>query len=210
MIPKIIHRTTVAEPSDEAEHYWAQFGDLYAGTDWELRSWTEPLDPAEFPLTARLWPRCQNGAQKAGLVRLELLWRFGGVYVDSDVEPVNRFDPLTTVPLFAGWEDETTIPDAVLGAVPKHPVIKACINEAARRIRRNQNAWYTGPGVVTRLLPKRGALLLPPGAFYPYHYLAKTDKVTAETAAPWVYCIHHWAGSWLTEDHHAEIKERQR
>lgn len=210
MIPKILHRTTVAEPSEEAERYWAQFHALYGGTDWELRSWTEPLNPADFPLTSRWWSKCQNGAQKAGLVRLELLFTYGGVYVDSDVEPVSRFDPLLGAGVFAGWEDETTVPDAVLGAEPGHRLIRACLDEAVRRLRRGQNAWYTGPGVVTALLPRHGALVLPPGAFYPYHYLAKTERHAAGQAKPWVFCIHHWAGSWLTEDHLASIEERQR
>lgn len=210
MIPKVIHRTIPAEPSEEAERHWRQFQDLYDGTGWELKTWREPLDPAEFPLTSDYWGRCQTGAQKAGLVRLELLYKFGGVYVDSDVEPVKRFDPLLGAELFAGWEDETTIPDAVLGAVPGHDLIARCIQRATGQVLLGRNAWYSGPGVVTALFRKNPSVLaLPPGAFYPYHYLAKAARVDASTAMPWVFCIHHWAGSWLTDEHKASIEERQ-
>ena len=84
MIPRILHRTVPAETAAEAEQFWAKAVALHPG--WEHHTWRDPLDPAEFPITSPHWWRCMTGAQLAGLVRLEVLWNHGGIYIDSDVE----------------------------------------------------------------------------------------------------------------------------
>lgn len=91
-IPRILHRTVPAETTDEVEQWWAKFAEIHPG--WEMRTYREPIDPSEWPLTGFLFDRCANGAQKAGLIRLEALFTFGGVYVDSDVEPFRSLEPL--------------------------------------------------------------------------------------------------------------------
>lgn len=209
-IPRILHRTVPAETTPEVEAWWDRFGKLHP--EWELRTYREPIDPALFPISSPVWDKCQNGAQKAGLIRLEALVTWGGVYVDSDVEPFRSFDPLLAVEAFCGWEDETTIPDAVLGARRGHPVFREMLTEAIRLVKAGRDAWTSGPGVTTRRLPNRhDVLCLPPGAFYPYHYLAKNERAatTAETA-PFAFCAHHWHHSWGTDEQKASIEARQR
>ena len=210
LIPKILHRTVPAGTSDQVERWWDHFQQLHPG--WEFRTYREPLDPAAWPLTGDLFDRCANGAQKAGLIRLEALVRFGGVYVDSDCEPFRSFDPLLSSQAFAAWEDETTIPDAVIGSTPGHDAFVAILAEARRVIESGGDAWQSGPGLTTKHLQDRSdVLLLPPGAFYPYHYLQKGErKGVSKVLTPWAFCAHHWAGSWLNESHRRSIEARQR
>lgn len=206
-IPRILHRTVPAETSDQIEQWWTLFQQLHPG--WEFRTYREPIDPADWPLTGDLFDRCQNGAQKAGLIRLEALVTHGGCYVDSDVEPFRSLEPLLHGPAFAAWEDETTVPDAVLGAEPQHPAFVAMIDKARAVIQGGGDAWHSGPGVTTETLPTRpDVLLLPPGAFYPHHYLEKHKA--NEDAGPWAFLRHHWHGSWLTPAHKKSIARRQR
>lgn len=206
-IPRIFHRSVPEQTSDQVEHWWTHLQQLHPG--WEFRTHREPLDPTDWPLAGDLWDRCQNGAQKAGLIRLEALVTHGGVYVDSDVEPSTTFEPLLHVPAFAGWEDETTVPDAVLGAEPAHPAFVLALEKARAVIQGGGDAWHSGPGVTTEVLPGRhDVLVLPPGAFYPHHYLQK--NATTKNAGPWVVCRHHWHGSWLSKDHRRSIERRQR
>lgn len=206
-IPRILHRTVPAETSDQVEQWWAGFQQLHPG--WEFRTWREPLDPKDWPLTGDLWERCQNGAQKAGLIRLEALVTHGGVYVDSDVEPVRSFEPLLQLQGFAAWEDETTVPDAVLGAEPNHPAFLLALEKARAVIQGGGDAWHSGPGVTTETLPGRtDVLVLPPGAFYPHSYLQKHKA--SENPGPWVFARHHWHGSWLTPAQRQSIERRQR
>lgn len=206
-IPRILHRTVPAETSEQVENWWTHFQQLHPG--WEFRTHREPLDPKEWPLTGDLWDRCANGAQKAGLIRLEALVTHGGVYVDSDVEPVTSLEPLLQLQAFAGWEDETTVPDAVLGAEPDHPVFVLALEKARAVLQGGGDAWASGPGVTTEVLPGRpDVLVLPPGAFYPHHYLQKRDPKA--NGGPWVFARHHWHGSWLTSEQRRSQERRQK
>lgn len=205
-IPRILHRTVPEDRLEEWDRYWARQRELHPG--WRFMDWSEPLDPADWPLTADLWSRCQNGAQKAGLLRLEMLVTYGGVYVDGDVQPVRSFEPLLHSPAFAAWEDEQTIPDAVLGAEPGHPAFVMMLEKARARVEAGRDAWASGPGVTTEVLSSRpDVLVLPPGAFFPHHYLQK-GKPT-ENDGPWVFCRHMWNGSWLSEAQRRSIASRQ-
>lgn len=207
-IPRIIHRTVPIETTDEVERWWADTERLHPG--WDCRTYRDPIDPTEWPLTGDLFDRCANGAQKAGLIRLEALYTYGGIYLDSDVEVYRSLEPLLYCQAFAAWEDETTVPDAVLGARPGHPAFEAMIAKARASIEGGGDAWLSGPGVTTEVLPGRSdVLLLPPGAFYPAHYLAKS-KIGTNAERPWVFCEHKWHHSWGTEAQRRSIERRQR
>ena len=198
-IPRILHRVVPEAPNVQADAWWAKFEELHP--DWELRTHRDPLDPAEWPLTAPHWSKAANGAQFADMIRLEALLRWGGVYVDQDVEPLRPLDPLLAVPMFAAWEDERCVPNAVMGAVPGHPAVRACLDEMLARL--PGETWQAGPGVLTDLLPGRpDVLLLPPGAFYPVHYRdpdrdAKMDDPALAKRNPWAFVLHRYWGSWL-------------
>lgn len=195
MIPRILHRVVPSESPAESEAWWTTFGELHPG--WLLKTHRDPLDPSEWPLTAPHWAECTSGAQLAGLVRLEALLRMGGVYVDQDVEPYRSFEPLRACHAFAAWEDAKVIPDAVLGAERNHPAIRRCLKLALERV--DKGAWVSGPGVTTEVLAGRGdVIVLPPGAFYPYHYKEKHRRDEPHAVdQPWAFCAHHWNGSWL-------------
>ena len=194
-IPKILHRIVPINTVAQAEQWWNEFGRLHQ--DWELMTHRDPLDPADWPETSPYWGQCTSGAQMAGLLRLECLLKFGGIYVDQDFEPYRSFEPLLGLSCFAGWEDSKCVPDALIGASKGHPAIRDCLDLALSRM--PGGAWETGPGVTTTVLPNRpDVLLFPPGTFYPYHYLDKEQKRNDNHKAqqPWALAAHHWWHSW--------------
>lgn len=206
-IPRILHRTLPAKIDPQVERWWDGFGALHRG--WELRTYREPVDPADFPLTRDLWGKCKTGAQKAGLIRLEAIVTHGGVYIDSDCEPFASLEPLMCVSAFAAWEDETTIPDAVLGCEPQHPAFVECLERAREVVQRGHNAYQSGPAITTAVLASRSdVLVLPPGAFYPFHYLQKEHA--DDPVGPWTFLRHRWAGSWLNVEQRRSITKNQR
>jgi hypothetical protein len=196
-IPRILHRTVPAKTSGEVDLWWEEAQELNPG--WEYMDHREPLDPSGWPLTGDLWGSCGSGAQKAGLIRLEALHRYGGVYLDSDVEPYSPLEPLLRLEGFAAWEDRYVVPDAVMGFRPGHPAVSLMIERARASVLRGEGAWDSGPGVSTSVLPGRDdVLLLPPGSFYPYHYRNKERDRARDHAAeqPWAFGAHHWHHSW--------------
>ena len=200
-IPRILHRVVPEHGPAIAETWWEAFGAMHPG--WTLRTHRDPLDPADWPLISPVWPKVANGAQLADLVRLEALLRWGGFYVDQDVEPVRPLDALLGAEVVAAWEDERCIPNAVMGARPGHPLIRQALDDAMRLIRAGRSVWDAGPGVTTRLFRDDGrVLLLPPGSFYPVHYRdpERDAKLAAPPPEPWCYVRHHYWGSWLPAD----------
>ena len=209
-IPRIIHRTVPTETTDEVERWWSDVERLHPG--WDCRTYREPLDPKQWPLTGDLFGRCASGAQKAGLIRLEALWTWGGIYLDSDVICFRSLEPLLRCQAVCGWEDETTIPDAVLGARAEHPAFEAMLAKARASIEAGGDAWLSGPGVTTEILPGRpDVLCLPPGAFYPFHYLQKSKGAeTNDDPPPWAFVAHQWHHSWGSDAQRKSIEKRQR
>lgn len=199
MIPRILFRTVPAETTAEVEAWWEHACSLHPG--WEHRTYRDPIDPTDWA-TSDLWPKCLAGAQFADVIRLEALERHGGVYVDSDVEVFRPFTPLLGVEMFAGWEDDQSIPNAVLGAVPHHPAVRLALHRIREYIEHPHESrstaeriWIAG-NMTTVLQGRPDVLTLPPGSLYPVHYRETSDVRDPMRAWPWAFCRHHWRHSW--------------
>lgn len=207
LIPMIFHRTVPESYDPLWDAWWEQRRALHP--DWEFRTYQDPIDTDKFPMTAALWDKCETGAQKADLIRLEALYHHGGVYVDADCRPVGVHDPLRFAYAYAAWEDETTIPNAVMGAVPRHPAIFEALTTSISLVERGAETYTSGVAVTTKVFKDRSdMLILPPGVFYPHHYLQK--KAAGQNIGPWVIEEHMWHHSWGTPESKDSIEKRQR
>lgn len=198
-IPRIIHRTVPAETGPTVERFWQRWQSLHPG--WRFMDHRDPLDPAAWPMTGHLWEKAKAPAQKADLIRLEALIRWGGFYVDSDIEPFRSLEPLVSSGLVAAWEDHRCIPNAFLGATPSHDAIHEVLRLCLERLERG-TIWDAGPGATTDILKAHPeALVLPPAAMYGVHYRdPDRDRAMREFSAsppPWAFGLHLYAGSWL-------------
>ncbi len=194
MIPARLHRVWVgpAAMPEQYERWWERWQALHP--TWEARTWGD-ADADAFPLTRDAWPRCSAPAQQADLMRLELLYHHGGVYVDADTEPYRAIGALQCLPGFAAWDRPGWVGNAVMGAVPMHPGIRSCIRAALPQV--GQAPYETGPAITTAVLPgRRDFLLLPPQTFYPVRWDEPEDADTDWSRIEWVIARHHFAGSW--------------
>jgi len=194
VIPKILHRVVPEEVPDRFEEFWQRFCAMHP--DWEHLTWRDPLDPADWEL-GHLFDRCTAGAQLAGLVRLEVVWRHGGVYVDMDMEPLRPFDDLLAHQCFFGTEGNGVLTDAVFGAERHHPGIRACVDRFL------DGFWHpspsvTGPLHTTAVLGNRADVtVLPQHIFFPYLW---TEPERADEEFPDSYAVHRWNHSWKDWD----------
>jgi mannosyltransferase OCH1-like enzyme len=148
---------------------------------------------------------------RADVVRLELLARYGGVYVDADIEPLRPIDHLVlgNACLLAtsanrGPRGEAVVSNAFLAAPPRHPFILRAIRDLPRSAARFQGrptARVTGPWHLQRVLaawrrePQPGftVIQMPAWTFYPQ---SNRDRDAGE--APDLtnaYGWHRWATS---------------
>ncbi|RAL39426.1 hypothetical protein DM860_002959 [Cuscuta australis] len=113
------------------------------------------------------------GQNLSNLLRLGLLYRFGGVYVDTDVIILKSFSGLRNVIGAQTMNLETRnwsrLNNAVMVFDKGHPLVRKFIEEFALTF--DGNKWgHNGPYLVSRVVAREGcggATVLPPGAFYP-------------------------------------------
>jgi Glycosyltransferase sugar-binding region containing DXD motif len=123
LIPRTFHQIWVgADPYPDAFAEYAR-GWRELHPDWELRLWTEATIPDGIP-RHEVYETLRNPSERSDVLRYELLHRFGGVYLDCDLECRGSIEPLLEGLDFvvaahpAGGADV-----AVVGAVAGHPLL---------------------------------------------------------------------------------------
>ena len=181
MIPKIIHQLWIGQKPAPTNHMdtWKE-----KNPDFEYIRWNE----AEC-IRRKMKFECQeridemeeiNG--KADIMRWEILYKYGGVFLDADsicIEPID--DVLMNTKCFAGWEHEQLRPGLIatgtMGFPPKHPLVKDTIDwmkENCVNVQKTgQRAWITvGPGLLTRVYNTgkyKEMTIFPSYTFLPIH-----------------------------------------
>lgn len=200
MIPRIFHRVWLDDPiPPEFEVYWDQFQALHP--TFEFYTWDDSRQLG-WIRNQEAFDRADTHAGRSDVLRYEILARVGGVYVDTDVEPLRAFDDLLAKPdPFIGWEDGNLLCPTVIGSPPGHPAIEALIEALPYWSRRHAGKppnLQTGPYFVTRCWRNRDDVRrLPPEAFYPTHWSDKANL--GPPYPPEAYCEHKWAAGWLPD-----------
>ena len=120
---------------------------------------------------------------KADIIRWELLYMFGGIFIDADsicIEPLD--DEILNNTAFASYENENHKPGLVangtMGFVKNHPLCLGAINTILTKNISDKKAWIeTGPGLLTRLLETKlypDMKIYPSYYFLPVHYSSDT------------------------------------
>lgn len=156
MIPKIIHQIWVGpkEPPTIPMDTWKD-----KHPDFEYIRWNEE----EF-IKRDMKFECQNRIDemeqwcgKADIIRLELLYKYGGVFLDADSLCIEPIDDLMDNN-FLIYENEKVrkglIANGIMGFTPKHPFIRKCIdfiiNNEVSQAKTDLLPWQvTGPVLIT-------------------------------------------------------------
>lgn len=192
-IPKIIHHVWLGggRPPAAHERYmetWRQ-----NNPRWKMRLWTDANAPHPPGIE-----RARNVAERADLVRYEVLRRHGGVYVDTDVECLRPIEPLLAgTRVFAGYEVPGRLCNAVMGGVRGHRAFTRLVALAERTVGIGVYPSATATTFLTRVLePEPQATLFGPELFYPYLW---DEPRPVDAIFPDSYAVHHWATSWLSD-----------
>jgi mannosyltransferase OCH1-like enzyme len=191
VIPRIFHQIWLGPHPlpDELAAYVESWRTHHPG--WQHRLWTEETLPPG--LQRAVYERLRSPAERSDVLRLEVLARHGGIYVDTDFECLRPLDPLLeAVDLFAGEYKNGRVNNAIIGAAAGHPTIERGLAEVRPRERFGASNMpdkeATGPLFVDRLLRGGGATIFERKLFYP------TWPERGEA-----YAFHHMARSWKDE-----------
>lgn len=211
-IPKLIHQTSKTRDLPEAcRPHQARLIALHP--DWKYHLWTDEDNltfvRSEFPDFVEVFLGLPKPIMRADVIRYLLMYRLGGLYLDTDYEMLKAFDLLDHRAVLA-WEDsERPVPggeligNAIFASEPGHPLFKAMIDDLKANPPLSPNADVlsaTGPKFVTRVF--RGWV----GCGYPVFVAPKElfSPITPRNQRQYdgivnkgvAYGIHHCYGSW--------------
>jgi mannosyltransferase OCH1-like enzyme len=187
-IPRIFHQIWLGSEPFPREYVRYQRSWTRHHPGWELRLWTEESLPADLE-RKESYELLRQPAERSDVLRLELLYRHGGVYTDVDFECVRSIEPLLDgVTVFCGYIEPGRVNNAILGSVPGHPLLERAIREIRPRTTYGVvDKAGTGPVFLARMVADfADVTIFDEGVFYP-----RTPAAAAQA-----YAVHHAGRSW--------------
>lgn len=218
MIPKVFHQVWLGPaPLHPLMATWRELW-RSLNPEWELRAWTSPdgLEPlrclGEAPFESSfpgLLARACHYSQRSNILRYELVYRLGGVYLDTDFEPLQKVGAaLDCLEAFVApyAHQPEKVASAVFGAGPGHPWL--CSVLAGLPAEDPAVSLSMGSDFLTRSTSSyREATGDPDPAVLPedvfYHFLNPwlcPDGLLTERArsrlSPATVAVHQWSSKW--------------
>ena len=205
-IPKVLHHVWMSNNPFKEKFHGFRCSWMRYNPDWNFLFHT--IDNMRYD---GLPKKCIEGIKhpvlhytaKSDIARWCILWLYGGVYVDTDVECLANFDEFMDNEMFAGISYEPNgIGNAVVGAVPKHrlsyaimmAITEACLKDVRATNKNIVDMTVNLSGKMLAKCPK----IYPRDYFYPIKWdlTERTEKfiTNPKEMFPKSYTIHHWSG----------------
>lgn len=217
-IPKIIHYCWFGgQPIPDQYKKYMESWKKYC-PDYEIRRW----DENNYDITKNKYMYDAYKRKRWGFVpdyaRLDIIYNYGGIYLDTDVELIKNMDDLLYQEGFAGFESINYVALGLgFGAVRHLPVIKKMMEdyEYCKFISNNgAENLIASPTFQTKVLEKEG--LIKNGEYqrvagmtiYPEKMLSgKSYSTMRVRVAPYTHAIHHYKASWHSEKEYFDYIE---
>ena len=199
MIPKVVHycwfgKAPMSPLIQECIKSWHTYL-----PGWEFVLWNEENSPLEHAFVKKAL-KDKKYAFVADYVRCHALYKYGGVYLDTDMELIKDISTLLDNDFFAAYEDSDRdkVSCGVIGCIKEHQILKSVLNFYDI----NSDVYKTMPyilGDVYNEISKERDMILSQNSFYPYNPF-DPDKPVKQLMYMHIkedtYGIHHWAYSW--------------
>lgn len=218
-IPKVIHycwfgKNTMPRLNQRCIESWKR-----VLPDYELRLWNEDNFNVNINQFVKEAYEMKKWAFVTDYVRLYVLYNYGGIYMDTDVEVLKRLDPFLIHSAFSGFESEGYIPTGIMGAEKGNKWIEYLLDyyKDKKFILENGLDITTNVQIITNLTVKLGLKtnnkyqvlegdvhIYPKEFFCPLSFDNLQKNFTKNT-----YTIHHYSGSWLDNKTRIKMKVKK-
>lgn len=231
MIPKIIHYcwfggNPLPVSAKKCIASWRKFL-----PDYEIKEWNESnFDVNSIPYTAEAY-KAKKYAFVSDYARFYILYKYGGLYFDTDVEVIRNMDDIIARGPFMGCEGEakqsknrlqdaaTTLgvnPGLGLGVNPGLGLVKEILNiYKDKNFLKSDGTQYdeTIVTITTNLLCKKGLrytndIQQVDGVWiYPKEFFCPKDYVTGKLSiSKNSRSIHHYSATWIPKEQRLELQ----
>ena len=208
-IPKIIHYCwfggkELPEEAKKCIESWKKYC-----PDYEIIEWNEN----NFDLNSNDYVREAYDAKKwafiTDYVRLYVLVKYGGIYMDTDVEVLKSLDPFLNDDAFSGFESNKSIPTGIMASKKNQPLMKELLDYYKNKHFKRKDGTYdltTNVIIITNICKKYGLKLnnekqvINGFSLYPKDYFCPKSLITGIIElTDNSHTIHHFSGSWVPE-----------
>lgn len=206
MIPKIIHQIHIGEKElSKKELAWQKTWKTY-NPNYEYIFWDdEKIDSLE--LTNRSYLDNQSYSIQSDILRYEILYQFGGVYVDTDFECLKNLDAFVDdkdIVVCKQKHKRKTGPKvcgAFLASTKSNDIMKKLVDGIPKRAK--THGWKRadlkyGPKYLEKFIAED--LRLDSKYVFPFMWYDKkrpNGHEELKLAYPDSYAVHHWGLSWV-------------
>lgn len=210
MIPKIIHYCWFGENelsplAKKCIDSWKKHCPNYQIIEWNEKN---------FDISCNDYVREAYEFKKYAFVtdyvRLYVMYTYGGIYMDTDVEVVNNLDQFLIHEAFSGFEDDAHIPTGIMACEKNFTLFGELLDYYKGKHFIKENGEFdlkTNVETITNLLSQKG--FVPNGklqsvenfTLYPKEYFCPLDYHTRILNKTKNTCTIHWFNaSWHTEE----------
>ena len=219
MIPKIIHYcwfggNELPPLARKCIKSWKKYC-----KDYKIIKWDESnFDISSAPLYVRQAYDAKKWAFVTDYVRLWAMTRYGGIYMDTDVEVVKKLNPFLKHKAFSGFESDTNIPTGIMACEKKFPMFEKFLKYYDDAIFIKSDGTMnttTNVKLITDECLKHGLIqnntlqniegfvLYPNEYFCPHNAQTGVFNYTNNTVT-----IHWFLGSWISDENQYESMKR--
>ncbi len=179
--------------------------------DYEIIRWDEDnYDVSKIPFVREAFEHKKFGFV-TDVARLDILYRYGGIYMDTDVTLLKGLDELLYQEAFVSVEKWGNInTGGGCGAVQSHPMMKKMLTYrsgfhfsfADGSLNIETNGLYetvpfveAGMRIDNTAQRVEGVTVYPSWVFHPYDYMSCKNELQEDT-----FGIHHFYGGWMEKD----------
>lgn len=170
--------------------------------DYQFILWNESNAPMDHSFVKAAY-EAGKYAFVSDYVRLWALYHHGGIYLDTDMWVIKKFEELLNDDIFIGWQDNQTVAAGIIGSIPENDFIKDAIEKYDNTsFDESDMSAFAIPIILTRLYKSNYSAevkAFQPSYFYPYPFSARTtgDSNFWKFIRPETYAVHLWDASWI-------------
>ena len=186
---------------------------------WNIFIWND-IDAEEFGMINKeAYDAVSNIGAKSDIFRYEILYRHGGIYVDTDIECFKSFDDLLYLDFFAGtgWNAHPVVFNGLLACAPGNKFLRNIIQKLYEWVTLATDVGeipvlnYSGCDFITPIYNKYiqettdKTVIFPNHFFYPVPAVIRMDirednevsrRIVNTYKKSNSYCVHLWYCSW--------------